>query len=139
MDIFRRPCVCGKCKMIVCAGAACVRVVNEVKKEKKKRKKRFFWFSFSKQVLEGSAFACCRNCWREVRVALVDKQKHKPDTFSAIQVELEVGDKFLMESSPGTALHLENAFDDALKRAEEVFKRKFLLICLKKKKKKGYQ
>lgn len=71
-----------------------------------------------------------------MRVALVDKQKHKPETFSAIQVELEVGDKFLMESSPGTALHLENAFDDALKRAEEVFKRKFLLICLKKKKKK---
>lgn len=100
MDMFRRPCVCGKCRKIVCAGAACVRVVNE--------------------VLEGAAFACCRGCWKEVRVALVDKQKHFHSSFSAIQVELEVGDKFLVESVPGKAIHLEDTFDQALKRAEIV-------------------
>ena len=88
-DLFRRPCVCGKCRKIVCAGAACVRVVNE--------------------VVEGAAFACCRNCWGEVRVALVDKQKHKPELFNAIEVDKSVGDRFMVEAQPGKSLHLEQA------------------------------
>ncbi len=98
MDLFRRPAVCGKCRKIVCAGAACVRVVNE--------------------VLEGSPFACCRGCWKEVRVALIDKQKHKPETFNAIEVDLAVGDRFFIIAEPGKPLHLENAFEEAILQAE---------------------
>lgn len=98
-DLFRRPCLCLKCSEIVCSGAACVRVVHE--------------------ILEGEPFPCCRVCWPESRNALLALAARDPSAANVVDMEVSIGDRFLVDGKPGEHMHLETAFQGALKVAED--------------------
>ena len=98
-NLFRRPSFCGRCKTIVCAGAACIRVINE--------------------VLTGHAVSCCRECWPAARQELIEAAKKWPEDEDRIDVDVAIGDRFLIEAKSGKSLHLENAFTETMEKVEE--------------------